>query len=72
MTVADASGYRLPVYEFRRPAELGSGEVSRHPVIIIGGGLCGLTDACDLASMPKRASRYSIGWVFTSEYWPKA
>ena len=49
MTVADASGYRLPVYEFRRPAELGSGEVSRHPVIIIGGGLCGLTVACDLA-----------------------
>ena len=51
MTGAEAKGggYRLPVYEFRRPAEIDSGKVNRHPVVVIGGGLCGLTVACDLA-----------------------
>ena len=33
MSVADNGGYRLPVYEFRRPVEIDSGQVVRHPVV---------------------------------------
>jgi len=42
------SGYELPVYPFVAPAEL-RGKLGRHPVVIVGGGLTGLTAACDLA-----------------------
>jgi 3-(3-hydroxy-phenyl)propionate hydroxylase len=42
-------GYSLPVFAYRRPAEL-DGQRRRHPVAIVGGGLSGLTAACDLAS----------------------
>jgi len=40
--------YELPVYPFVEPAEL-KGELGRHPVVIIGAGLTGLTLACDLS-----------------------
>jgi 3-(3-hydroxy-phenyl)propionate hydroxylase len=42
-------GYTLPVYPYRRPAEL-DGKQQRHRVAVVGGGLSGLTAACDLAS----------------------
>ncbi len=45
-----ASGkYELPVYPFRAPPELSGGGMRRYPVVIVGGGLSGLTLACDLA-----------------------
>lgn len=50
MSLEDSTGYRLPVYQFRRPSEVDTGRVARHPVVVIGGGLSGLTAACDLAS----------------------
>jgi 3-(3-hydroxy-phenyl)propionate hydroxylase len=47
--LATGGGYSLPVFAYRRPAEL-DGTRRRHPVAIVGGGLSGLTAACDLAS----------------------
>ncbi|WBY03427.1 FAD-dependent monooxygenase [Ramlibacter tataouinensis] len=44
------SGYRLPEYPFEVPAELASGKVGEHPVVIVGAGLAGLTAAAALAS----------------------
>jgi 3-(3-hydroxy-phenyl)propionate hydroxylase len=43
------SGYELPEYPFRPPPEIGSGETSHHPIVIVGGGITGLTAACALA-----------------------
>src|SRR5215472_8990764 len=47
--LATGGGYSLPVFAYRRAAEL-DGERRRYPVAIVGGGLSGLTAACDLAS----------------------
>ncbi len=44
-----APAYQLPSWPFVAPPELASGERKRHPVVIAGGGLAGLTLACDLA-----------------------
>jgi 3-(3-hydroxy-phenyl)propionate hydroxylase len=44
-----AAGYTLPVYPYRRPPELASGQAGRHRVVIVGGGLSGLAAAADLA-----------------------
>ncbi|HWI28668.1 MAG TPA: FAD-dependent oxidoreductase [Stellaceae bacterium] len=46
---ASGGGYQLPVFPYRRPAEL-DGERKRYRVVVVGGGLSGLTAACDLAS----------------------
>lgn len=46
---AQGSGYRLPEYPFRAPPEIASGETSHHPIVIVGGGITGLTLACALA-----------------------
>lgn len=43
------SGYALPEYPFREPPEIASGQPSHHPVVIVGGGITGLTAACALA-----------------------
>ena len=43
-------GYELPQYPFEEPAELRSGEVVRHKVVIVGAGITGLTIACALAA----------------------
>jgi 3-(3-hydroxy-phenyl)propionate hydroxylase len=43
-----APAYELPSWPFVVPAELASGETNRHPVVVAGGGLSGLTLACDL------------------------
>lgn len=44
------AGYTLPVYEYRRPPELGAPGVVSHPVIVVGAGLAGLTAALELGS----------------------
>ncbi len=43
------TGYHLPEYPFVAPPELASGEVRRHPIVIVGGGITGLTLLCLLA-----------------------
>ncbi|MBD0273045.1 MAG: FAD-dependent oxidoreductase [Acetobacteraceae bacterium] len=43
-----ARGYDLPVFPHRRAPEQ-DGARTRHPVAVVGGGLTGLTAACDLA-----------------------
>lgn len=47
-TATTGGGYELPVYPFVEPAELG-GAIGRHPVVIVGAGLTGLSLACALA-----------------------
>ena len=42
------SGYQLPEYPFTPPPELTSSKTVRHDIVIIGGGLAGLTLACAL------------------------
>ena len=54
------TGYVLPEYPFVEPAELRSGEVSHHAIVIAGGGLAGLTLACSLA-------RYGVPAVLLDE-----
>jgi 3-(3-hydroxy-phenyl)propionate hydroxylase len=49
------SGYCLPEYPFTEPPELKSGEVRRHRVVIVGGGITGLTMACCLARLGVKA-----------------
>ena len=48
MTFAFAPEYALPTFPFTRPREL-DGDARRHRIAIAGGGLAGLTLACDLA-----------------------
>ena len=45
-----APPYELPHWPFVAPPELADGRVRRHPIVIVGAGLAGLTLACDLAS----------------------
>ena len=52
---ARGHGYVLPEYPFVAPPEIASGETSHHPIVIVGGGLTGLTMACALASHGIRA-----------------
>lgn len=49
------SGYALPEYPFVEPPELQGGDTVRHAVVIVGGGLSGLTLACSLARLGVRA-----------------
>jgi 3-(3-hydroxy-phenyl)propionate hydroxylase len=42
-------GYELPTFPFVRPPELTRGGPGRYPIVIVGGGLTGLTLGCDLA-----------------------
>ena len=49
------SGYALPEYPFVTPPELVSGSVGRHDIVIVGGGITGLTLACGLAARGVRA-----------------
>ncbi|HZV93179.1 MAG TPA: FAD-dependent monooxygenase [Caldimonas sp.] len=50
-----APAYELPCWPFVAPPDLGSGARIRYPVVIAGGGLAGLTLACDLALRGVRA-----------------
>ncbi len=45
------SGYSLPSYPFVAPPELSGGQPGRHAIVIVGGGLSGLTLACSLARL---------------------
>ena len=49
------AGYQLPEYPFVEPPELHSPTPVRHPVVIVGGGITGLTLACSLAQLGVRA-----------------
>ena len=49
------AGYQLPEYPFVEPPELHSTNPVRHPVVIVGGGISGLTLACSLARLGVRA-----------------
>lgn len=42
--------YSYPAFEYRQSAEQKSGEVQRHPLVIIGAGPIGLTQALDCAA----------------------
>ena len=46
---AHGSGYALPEYPFVEPPEIRCAAVVRHPVVIVGAGITGLTLACALA-----------------------
>ena len=48
-------GYALPEYPFVEPPELAGGHVGQHAVVIVGGGITGLTLACSLAQLGVRA-----------------
>ncbi len=45
------SGYKLPEYPFTPPPEVASGKLAHHPIVIVGGGITGLTLACSLARL---------------------
>jgi 3-(3-hydroxy-phenyl)propionate hydroxylase len=45
---SSGAGYELPVYPFQTPPELRGRGAGHYPVVIVGGGLAGLTLACDL------------------------
>ena len=49
------SGYRLPEYAFVAPPEVASGEIGHEHIVIVGGGITGLTLACALARLGVRA-----------------
>src|SRR6187431_2308906 len=49
------TGYVLPEYPFVPPTEIAAGQASHHPVVIVGGGLAGLSLACALAAQGVQA-----------------
>ncbi len=51
----EGSGYTLPEYPFVIPPELAQGTIGRHEIVIVGGGITGLTLACGLAARGVRA-----------------
>ena len=51
----EGSGYQLPEYPFVEPPEIATGQLKRHPIVILGGGITGLTLACALAQYGVRA-----------------
>ncbi len=52
---AIGSGYELPHYPFVPPPGLTSGQAEAHEVVIVGGGLSGLTLACALSALGQKA-----------------
>jgi len=49
-TYTFAPPYELPTWPFVAPPELTEGRSTRHPIVIVGAGVSGLTLACDLAT----------------------
>jgi 3-(3-hydroxy-phenyl)propionate hydroxylase len=56
----EGTGYALPEYPFVAPPEIGSEELKHHPIVIVGGGITGLSLACALA-------RYGVAAVLLDE-----
>ncbi len=52
---SQGSGYVLPQYPFVTPPELADGQRGHHAIVIVGGGITGLTLACSLARLGVRA-----------------
>ncbi|AOS80329.1 MULTISPECIES: FAD-dependent oxidoreductase [Hydrogenophaga] len=48
-------GYELPSYPFVPPPEIGGKTPAKHPIVIVGGGITGLTLACSLARLGVKA-----------------
>ena len=48
-------GYALPEYPFVTPSEITTGQPGEHDVVIVGGGITGLTLACALARLGVQA-----------------
>jgi 3-(3-hydroxy-phenyl)propionate hydroxylase len=51
----EGTGYTLPEYPFVKPPELLQNKTLRHAVVIVGGGITGLTLACSLANLGIKA-----------------
>jgi len=51
----EGSGYKLPEYPFAPPPEIRSGQPGQADIVIVGGGITGLTLACALARLGVRA-----------------
>jgi len=51
----EGTGYTLPEYPFVKPPELVHNKTLRHAVVIVGGGITGLTLACSLANLGIKA-----------------
>jgi 3-(3-hydroxy-phenyl)propionate hydroxylase len=49
-TVRPSGKFEYPSYDFVPPSELTGGKAGRHRVVIVGGGIAGLTAAADLGS----------------------
>ncbi len=49
------TGYALPEYPFVKPPELLQNKTLRHAIVIVGGGITGLTLACALANLGIKA-----------------
>jgi 3-(3-hydroxy-phenyl)propionate hydroxylase len=49
------TGYTLPEYPFVVPEEVSTGHINAHPIVIVGGGITGLTLACALAQLGVKA-----------------
>ena len=43
------TGYALPEYPFLAPPDIGAKQLVHHPIVVVGGGLAGLSFACALA-----------------------
>lgn len=51
MPTAPVTRDPLPEHPFVAPAELLTGQIQRHPVVVVGAGITGLTLACTLAKL---------------------